>query len=122
MAAASQAHGHTLCRPSFPPQDALDSSAEMREHDVPYTQCTAALSYTLCRSVFPPQDALESIVEMREHDVPYHVRFEIDTDVRCGHWFTVRAKVRVVAAGCSGCLQEGQHVKAAVGACRRGRM
>ena len=31
---------------------------------------------------------------MREHDVPYHVRFEIDTDVRCGHWFTVRAKVR----------------------------
>jgi DNA polymerase elongation subunit (family B) len=39
------------------------------------------------------QDALESIVEMREHDVPYHVRFEIDTDTRCGHWFTVRAKV-----------------------------
>ena len=31
---------------------------------------------------------------MREHDVPYHVRFEIDTDVRCGHWFTCRAKVR----------------------------
>lgn len=41
----------------------------------------------------PMQDALESIVDMREHDVPYHVRFEIDTDVRCGHWFTVRAKV-----------------------------
>ena len=39
------------------------------------------------------QDALESIVEMREYDVPYHVRFEIDTDTRCGHWFTVRAKV-----------------------------
>ena len=30
---------------------------------------------------------------MREHDVPYHVRFEIDTDVRCGHWFTCKAKV-----------------------------
>ena len=41
-----------------------------------------------------PQDALESIVEMREHDVPYHVRFAIDTDVRCGHWYTARAKVR----------------------------
>ncbi len=39
------------------------------------------------------QDALESIVEMREHDVPYHVRFAIDTDTRCGHWFTVKAKV-----------------------------
>ncbi|GAB4815178.1 hypothetical protein N2152v2_002224 [Parachlorella kessleri] len=38
------------------------------------------------------QDALDSIVDMREHDVPYHVRFEIDCDVRCGHWFTVRAK------------------------------
>ena len=44
----------------------------------------------------PLQDALESIVEMREYDVPYHVRFEIDTDVRCGHWFMVKAKVRVV--------------------------
>lgn len=41
-----------------------------------------------------PQDALESIVEMREHDVPYHVRFAIDTDTRCGHWFAVKAKVR----------------------------
>lgn len=40
------------------------------------------------------QDALESIVDMREHDVPYHVRFEIDCDVRCGHWYTVKAKVR----------------------------
>lgn len=32
-------------------------------------------------------------MDMREHDVPYHVRFEIDADVRCGHWYTVRAKV-----------------------------
>lgn len=39
------------------------------------------------------QDALESIVEMREHDVPFHVRFAIDTDTRCGHWYTVKAKV-----------------------------
>lgn len=39
------------------------------------------------------QDAQDAVVEMREHDVPYHVRFAIDTDTRCGHWFTVRAKV-----------------------------
>ena len=40
------------------------------------------------------QDALDALVDMREFDVPYHMRFQIDTDVRCGHWFTVRAKVR----------------------------
>ncbi len=33
-------------------------------------------------------------MDIHEHDVPYHVRFEIDCDVRCGHWFTVRAKVQ----------------------------
>lgn len=32
-------------------------------------------------------------MDIREHDVPYHVRFAIDCDIRCGHWFTVRAKV-----------------------------
>ena len=32
-------------------------------------------------------------MDVREHDVPYHMRFQIDTDVRCGHWFTVAAKV-----------------------------
>ncbi|KAK9824549.1 hypothetical protein WJX72_011249 [[Myrmecia] bisecta] len=37
------------------------------------------------------QDALDAIVDMREYDVPYHMRFEIDNDVRCGHWFTVKA-------------------------------
>lgn len=37
------------------------------------------------------QEAAEAIVDMREYDVPYHVRFAIDTDVRCGHWFTARA-------------------------------
>ena len=39
------------------------------------------------------QDALDALVDMREYDVPYHMRFQIDTDVRCGHWFTVTAKV-----------------------------
>jgi len=38
------------------------------------------------------QDALEGIHELREHDVPYHVRFAIDTDVRCAHWFIVAAR------------------------------
>lgn len=46
-----------------------------------------------------PQDAQESIAEMREHDVPYHVRFAIDTDVRCGHWFSVSAKVGGLGGG-----------------------
>ena len=41
-----------------------------------------------------PQDALDALVDMREYDVPYHMRFQIDSDVRCGHWFTVTAKVR----------------------------
>ena len=40
------------------------------------------------------QDALDALVDMREYDVPYHMRFQIDTDVRCGHWFTVSAKVK----------------------------
>ncbi len=37
-----------------------------------------------------PQDIREAFLEMREYDVPYHIRFAIDTDVRCGHWYTVR--------------------------------
>ncbi len=32
-------------------------------------------------------------MDVREYDVPYHMRFQIDMDVRCGHWFTVTAKV-----------------------------
>lgn len=40
------------------------------------------------------QDALEAVVDMREFDVAYHMRFAIDTGVRCGHWFTVSAHVR----------------------------
>lgn len=39
------------------------------------------------------QDALESVVDLREADVPFHVRFCIDRDIRCGHWYTVIAKV-----------------------------
>ena len=41
------------------------------------------------------QDALDAIVDMREFDVPYHMRFAIDTGVRCGHWFTVSVQVPV---------------------------
>ena len=38
---------------------------------------------------------MDALVDLREHDVPYHIRVQIDCDVRCGHWFTVRAKVRI---------------------------
>ena len=31
--------------------------------------------------------------DVREYDVPFHMRFAIDTDVRCGHWYTVRVTV-----------------------------
>ena len=54
-----------------------------------------------CAHGVPDQDALDALVDMREFDVPYHMRFQIDTDVRCGHWFTVRAKVRTAALPCS---------------------
>ena len=60
---------------------------------MPCSHRCACLALIVAPRHFPPQDALESIVEMREHDVPYHVRFAIDTDVRCGHWFTCKAKV-----------------------------
>ncbi|GLC51172.1 hypothetical protein PLESTB_000473800 [Pleodorina starrii] len=36
------------------------------------------------------KDIREAFLELREYDVPYHVRFAIDTDVRVGHWYTVR--------------------------------
>eukprot|EP00850_Spirogloea_muscicola_P017955 SM000159S01786 [mRNA] locus=s159:288661:304957:+ [translate_table: standard] len=35
---------------------------------------------------------MDCLLEMREFDVPYHVRFAIDTDVRCGYWYTVSAE------------------------------
>eukprot|EP00240_Pyramimonas_obovata_P014674 CAMPEP_0118948362 /NCGR_PEP_ID=MMETSP1169-20130426/47673_1 /TAXON_ID=36882 /ORGANISM="Pyramimonas obovata, Strain CCMP722" /LENGTH=199 /DNA_ID=CAMNT_0006894765 /DNA_START=1 /DNA_END=596 /DNA_ORIENTATION=+ len=38
------------------------------------------------------EDFLDNIVEVREYDVPYHVRFCIDTEVRCGLWFKARAR------------------------------
>ena len=34
-------------------------------------------------------DVLEVIEELREYDVPYHVRWSIDTGVRCGKWYEV---------------------------------
>jgi hypothetical protein len=39
-----------------------------------------------------PQDVQEALLDLREHDVPYHVRFAIDTGVRAGHWYTVKAE------------------------------
>jgi hypothetical protein len=37
------------------------------------------------------QDAMSAVEDLREYDVPYHVRFAIDQDVRCGHWYTATA-------------------------------
>ena len=45
------------------------------------------------------QDVQDAIVDVREYDVPYHVRFAIDKDVRCGHWFTVKCQVSATASG-----------------------
>lgn len=42
-----------------------------------------------CPFSFPTQDVVEALEDLREYDVPYHVRFAIDRDIRCGHWFTV---------------------------------
>ncbi|KAK2080838.1 hypothetical protein QBZ16_000692 [Prototheca wickerhamii] len=38
------------------------------------------------------QAVQEYLVDIREHDVPHHMRFCIDTDVRCGCWYTVRSQ------------------------------
>lgn len=43
------------------------------------------------RHASPPQDALDAVLDMREYDVPYHMRFQVDTGVRCGYWYGVRA-------------------------------
>jgi DNA polymerase epsilon subunit 1 len=39
------------------------------------------------------QDALEAMEDVREYDVPFHMRWAIDTGVRCGWWYTVKATV-----------------------------
>ncbi|KDD76144.1 B-family DNA polymerase, partial [Helicosporidium sp. ATCC 50920] len=39
----------------------------------------------------PPraQEAQRGLLDLREHDVAHHMRFAIDSDVRCGHWYEV---------------------------------
>jgi DNA polymerase epsilon subunit 1 len=37
------------------------------------------------------EDIADWILDLREYDVLYPIRFAIDTDVRAGHWYTVRA-------------------------------
>jgi len=37
-------------------------------------------------------DYEDAMVDIREYDVPYHMRFMIDTEVRCGHWYAVRSE------------------------------
>ena len=48
------------------------------------------------------QDALDAVEDVREYDVPFHMRFAIDTDVRCGHWYTVRITVSPSCQPCKG--------------------
>lgn len=42
-------------------------------------------------------DALDLVEDLREYDVPYHMRFSIDTGVRCGSWFEAKANLGVVS-------------------------
>ena len=44
------------------------------------------------------QDALDAIVRLREADVLVHHRFCIDRDVRCGQWYAVSAKVKLLSS------------------------
>ena len=37
-------------------------------------------------------DYEDAMIDIREYDVPYHMRFMIDTDTRCGQWYSVRAE------------------------------
>lgn len=54
----------------------------------------ASSSLVFCAAPRAKQDVTEAFEDMREFDVPYHVRYAIDADVRCGHWFTVSCQVR----------------------------
>lgn len=59
--------------------------------------CTRLEDASISMSGFcAPQDVTEHLEDIREYDVPYHVRFAIDTDVRCGHWFNVKCRVRMM--------------------------
>ncbi len=51
--------------------------------------------YWHCLEIKLQKDILDCIMDIREYDVPYHVRFAIDTNIRCGHWYTVRHRVGV---------------------------
>jgi DNA polymerase elongation subunit (family B) len=36
-------------------------------------------------------DYADAMIDIREYDVPYHMRWLIDTEVRCGWWYNVKA-------------------------------
>lgn len=38
-------------------------------------------------------DYEDEMLDIREYDVPYHMRYMIDSEVRCGHWFNVKIEV-----------------------------
>ncbi|ESW04397.1 hypothetical protein PHAVU_011G091900 [Phaseolus vulgaris] len=49
----------------------------------------AFVSMSTERREHKPQDFLDCLTDLREYDVPYHVRFAIDSDIRCGQWYDV---------------------------------
>jgi DNA polymerase elongation subunit (family B) len=87
---AQQTH---LCVALSPLQDALVRERCGAVEDVLHLpRCKFNLPF---RVPPPLQDALEAMEDVREYDVPFHMRWAIDTGVRCGWWYTVKATVRL---------------------------
>ena len=38
-------------------------------------------------------DYEDAMLDIREYDVPYHMRYMIDSEVRCGHWYDVKIEI-----------------------------
>ena len=38
-------------------------------------------------------DYEDAMLDIREYDVPYHMRYMIDSEVRCGHWYDVKVEI-----------------------------
>ena len=38
-------------------------------------------------------DYEDAMLDIREYDVPFHMRYMIDSEVRCGHWYDVKVEI-----------------------------
>jgi len=38
-------------------------------------------------------DYEDAMLDIREYDVPFHMRYMIDSEVRCGHWYDVKIEI-----------------------------